>query len=137
MKPIATRIAGVSLAVLTQADPCGCVIARTILTAHFPIDTSAFQTATQGRRYQKVIEAQACIALPPKALVVPERLHRAIRMQAPECIDPALCDKFLEGLAQLGLKQNVLRPRSRPVDIKVRRHDIEVTGHDDGHLLSD
>ena len=82
-------------------------------------------------RQQDLIEPQPGVALPALSHVVPERIHRRIRMQRADGIDPALRQQALVGGAALRLQQRVLVVGFGRIDVLVGRHDVVVAREHD------
>src|SRR5215207_4247236 len=104
---------------LTQLDPGGGVVAGAFAAAFLAIDAAFLQSRAERGRQQKVIDAQAGIALPAPPLVVPEGVHRLVGEQGSERIGPALGDQLGIGRASLRLHQRVVLPGVHGVDVEV------------------
>ena len=89
--------------------------------------------AAASRAQQQMIEAKPGIARPAVPHVVPERVHRLVRVQRADRIDPALIEQRRNSGAALRLHERVLRVGFRRVDVAVGRHDVEVAGQHDRH----
>ena len=84
------------------------MIAGIGLGAHRPINAGVGQAGVQVGGQKNLIEPQARVALPALSHVVPERIHRRVRMQRADGIDPALREQALVGRAALRLQQRVV-----------------------------
>jgi hypothetical protein len=79
------------------------VITRAFEPPHLAVDASVNQALCGCRIQQQVVEAKAGVALPAVAFVIPERIHRLVRMQRADRIDQALIDKAPKQLPRLWL----------------------------------
>src|SRR5918995_655079 len=93
---------------LAQLDPGGGVVAGALAAALLAIDAAFLQPRAERRRQQKMIDAQAGVALPAPPLVVPEGVHRLVGEQGSERVGPALRDELGIGRASLRLHQRIV-----------------------------
>ena len=80
---------------------------------------------------QRITGTKASVALPPVSLVIPERVHRHIRMQSADGIDPALIEQLPKQSAWLWLDKRILGIGLGGIDVGVSRHNIEIAGEND------
>ena len=107
------------------------MIAGVRLAAHAAIDPGFDQARAQVGRQQDLVEPQAGVALPALPHVVPERVHRRVRMERADGVDPALCKQALIGGAALRLQQRVIVIGFGLIDVLRRRHDVVVAREHD------
>ena len=77
---------------VAQHDPSGRVIARTFEPPHLAVDAGVNQALCGFGIQQQMIDAKSGIAFPAVSFVIPERVHRRIRMQRADRIDPSLIE---------------------------------------------
>ena len=83
-----------------------------------------------------MIDAQAGIALPAVAQVVPERIDARVGMQFAQRVGPALLDEARVRGPALRLNERVVVPGCRRVDVDVGRGDVVVAGQHDGDVFA-
>src|SRR5687768_10037294 len=101
---------------IAQRDPRRRVVARLVEAAHPAIDARIVEARCELLVEQQVIDAQARVALPVVAEVVPER-ERLAAAQLEDRVEPALPYQPREARARRRLEQRVLLPRLRIVDV--------------------
>src|SRR6266404_6158245 len=100
-----------------QLDPYGGVVACILLTTHAAIDTAGAKAVDEGGAQEDVVKPQAGIAFPPLSLVVPESVHRVIRVERADRIYPTLGKNVRICCAALRLQQGILSPGLGGIDI--------------------
>jgi len=95
---------------LFQPRPCRSMIARAVFSAHIPIDTGGCQPRRCLFVEQKVINPQSRISGPTVPEIVPERIHRLLRMQCAEGVGPALLQQPTKPFPGCGLDKRVFVP---------------------------
>src|SRR5262245_14815159 len=93
-----------------QRHPRGRMVARFFLAAYPGVDVRIHETGGERLAEQQVIDAQARIALPVIAEVVPEGIDPLLRMAGANRIEPPLLEQSLIRVPRLGLQQRVLAP---------------------------
>ncbi len=78
--------------------------------AHPAVHACIAQGRGQHRIEQQVVDAQAAVARPVLAEIVPERVDAGIAMDLPQRVGPALGQQLGEGLSTLRLQQRVAAP---------------------------
>ena len=79
-----------------------------------------------------MVEAQAGIALPAHAAIVPEGVERLLRVELAQRVGPAAADQPPEGGAAIRMDQRVVVPGPRLIDVEIGRRNVEVAGKHDG-----
>ena len=118
---------------VAQLRPHWGVVARVVFAPNRAIDAGGDEAPGKLGAQQDLVEAQPCVALPSLPHVVPESVHRLIRMERAYSIDPTLCEKPLVGFAAPGLQQRVVVIRFGRIDVAVGRHDVGVARQHDRH----
>src|SRR5579864_1931865 len=98
------------LACLAEHDPRRRVIACAVLAAHLAVDACVFQTRGKLGAEQEMVEPQARIARPAVSFVVPEGVHRLLRVDVANRVRPALLEERGKRGAALWLDQSILVP---------------------------
>src|SRR3981081_1047528 len=80
-----------------ELDPRGRMVAGIGLAPDLAVDTGIAQAAGEVGAEQQVIEAQAGVARPAVSHVMPEGIHRLLRMTGPDRGGPALSDQLFKG----------------------------------------
>src|SRR6516165_2720039 len=80
---------------IAQHDPGGGVIARAFFSANLAIDAGVDKALRGLRAQQQMIDAQAGIARPAIAHVIPKRIDRRIGVARANGVDPALAEDAL------------------------------------------
>src|SRR5215813_14431020 len=119
------------LRIVAQHDPSRGVIAGALSATNWAIDARADKASRGLGAQQQMIDAKARVPRPSVSHVVPERVHRRIRMQRPDCVNPALVENALKKSAAFRLNERVFRIGLRWIDITVRRHDVVVAREND------
>src|SRR5215813_12096900 len=119
------------LRIVAQHDPSRGVIAGALSAANWTIDARADKAFRGLGAQQQMIDAKARVPRPSVSHVVPERVHRRIRMQRPDCVNPALVENALKTGAAFRLNERVFRIGLRWIDITVHRHDVVVAREHD------
>src|ERR1700687_1160108 len=102
------------------------MLARTGPSAHGFVDACLDQTRAQLRVEQQVIDAQARVALPSLAHVIPERVDRTGWMPGTDGIGPPEVEQLPKRGAALRLDQGVVVVRARWINVARSRHDVVV-----------
>ena len=102
------------------------MIARVRCAAHAAVDAGRDKSLRQRRAHQQMVEPQARVAFPAPAEIMPERVHRRVRVQRPDGVGPALIQDARESRPALRLHQRVLRPGFAWIDVERSRHDVVV-----------
>ena len=110
------------------------MIARAFQPPHLAVDAGINQTFCGFRIQQQMVDAKAGIAFPAVSLVIPERVHRRIRMHRADRIDPALIEKAPKQRPRLRLHKRVLGVGLGGINIGVGRHDVEVPREHDRRI---
>src|SRR4051794_38277570 len=110
------------------------MIARAFRPSGLAINTGFNQAFCGLRIQQQMINAKAGVALPPVSLVIPEYVHRRVRMHRADRIDPALIENPPKQSPRLWLYQRVFGVRLGWIDIWVGRHDVVVTSEHDWRI---
>ena len=100
-----------------------CIFASTNLAIDAGIDQALGRLGTQ----EQMIDAQPGVPRPTVSHVIPERVHRRVRVQRPDRIGPALVEKALKQRAALRLEERILGVGLRRIDIAVGRYHVVVT----------
>src|SRR5437870_7515622 len=119
------------LRIAAQHDPGRGVIAGALSAANLTIDARADKAVRGLGAQQQMIDTKAGVPRPSVSHVVPERVHRRIRMQRADCVNPALLENALKKNAAFRLNERVFRIGLRWIDITVRRHDVVVAREHD------
>jgi hypothetical protein len=95
------------------------VVAGLFLAALLAVDVGVGQVPGQFGRQQQVVDAQAGIARPAVAQVVPEGVDALVGMARTDRVRPALLEQRRICRAALRLQQRVAEPRAGVVDVEV------------------
>jgi hypothetical protein len=87
----------------SEFNPRRCVVAGAFVSSNAAINPPSTSLLA-------ILEPQARIALPSMPEIVPERVHRLVRVQRPDCVDSSLINDALEGSPALGLHKRVVGP---------------------------
>src|SRR5260221_6039913 len=87
------------LRIVPQDHPSGGMIAGAFFPTNVTIHPCIDNSLGGLRAQQKMIDAEPRVALPPVPQIIPECVHRRIRMQRPDRIDPALVQNALKNWA--------------------------------------
>jgi len=87
--------------------------------AHLAVHIGTGQHGSEFLVEQQVVDAQARVARPAIAPIVPIGVDRLVRMQYTDCIAPPLLQQPRECGTALGLEQCIVSPRCRVVDVGV------------------
>ena len=79
------------------------MVARAVLAAHRTIDARRDEAPGQLGTEQDLVEPEPGVALPPLPHVVPVRVHRRVRVERANGVEPALREEPRVGLAARGL----------------------------------
>ncbi len=86
------------------------MVARLLQAPHPRIDARVYEARRERAVDQQMIDAQAGVALPVVAEVIPESVDALFGMARAQRVDPALREKPLVQRAALRLQQRVLAP---------------------------
>ena len=120
---------------LFEFNPNRRMIARARLTANPLVDPCVFKPLFGCRIQQNMVDAQAGVGLPVLTKIIPEGVNLFVRKVRANRIGPALREQALIAFARFGLQQRVFSPRTRIINIEIRRHDIVIAGEHTGCLL--
>src|SRR6516164_1879747 len=116
---------------IAQHDPRRGVIAGAWSRANFTIDARADKALRRLGAQQQMIDAKPSVPRPSVSHVVPERVHRRVRVQRPDRVNPALVQNAPKKRAAFRLKQSVFGIGFGWIDIAVHRHDVVVAREHD------
>ena len=109
-----------------EHNPGRRMIAGTFKASDLAVNACIAQSLCGVRIQQQMIDAKAGVARPAIPFVVPERVHRLIRMHRADRIDPALIEKPPKQRSRLRLHKRILGIGLGGIDVGVGRHDIEI-----------
>lgn len=118
---------------LCQFDPDWRMITRVRPAADVTVHFGSHKPISKITAHQNMIETKASVAPEGVAEIIEECVDPLVRMKSADCICPSLCDEPLECLADIRMKQGVIAPAIRLVDVKIGRNDVEVPRQDNGH----
>src|SRR5260221_7736101 len=95
--------------IAAQPDPGRGVIAGALSTTNLTIDARADKAVRGLGAQQQMIDTKARVPRPSVSHVVPERVHRRIRMQLADCVNPALLENALKKNAAFQLNERAFR----------------------------
>src|SRR5215831_2819844 len=116
---------------IAQHDPRRGVIAGAWSRANFTIDARADKALRRLGAQQQMIDAKPSVPRTSVSRVVPERVHRRVRAQRPDRVNPTLVQNAPKKRAAFRLKQSVFSIGFGWIDIAVRRHDVVVAREHD------
>src|SRR5215813_8889462 len=119
------------LRIVAQADPGPGMIAGALPRTNLTIDARADKPLRSLCAQQQMIDAKARVPRPSVSHVVPECVHRHVRMQCPDCVNPTLVENALKKDAAFRLNERVFGIGFGWIDIAVRRHDVVVAREHD------
>jgi hypothetical protein len=83
---------------------------------------------------QEMVDPKAGIARPTVSPIVPERVHRRVRMQFADGVNPTLIEQSSEQGTGLGLHEGILVVRLSGVDVVCGRHDVKISRQHDRRI---
>ena len=83
------------------------MIAGALSAANLTIDARADKAVRGLGAQQQMIDAKARVSRPSVSHVIPERVHRRIGMQRPDCVNPTLVENALKKGAAFRLNKRV------------------------------
>ena len=84
------------------------MVTRFGLAAHVPVDAGSFQSESNRRAEEKVIQPETRIPGPPVSEIAPEGVHRIVRVVRPQRIGPTGRQELRIGRAGRRLQQRVV-----------------------------
>ena len=81
-----------------------------------------------------MVDAKPSIAWPAVAFVIPERIHRRVRMKRADRINPALAQELPEQRARFGLHERIILVGFRRIDIGFGGDDVIVACQHNGRI---
>ena len=110
------------------------MIACTFKSSNLTVDASFNQAPCCCRVKQQMIDAKAGVAWPSVSLIIPERVHRRIRMYCADRVDPTVLEQSPKQSPRSRLHQRVLCVGPGGIDVGIGRRDIEIPGEHDRRI---
>ncbi len=113
-----------------QLDPDRRVIAGLFPAARGPVDAGGRQLRRQRRAQQRMVDADAGVALERVPPVRPKSVDALVRVERADGVGPALPDQLREPRARLRREQRVLQLTLGLVDVLLSRNDVVIADQD-------
>ena len=119
------------LRIIAQQNPRRGMITGALSSANLTIDARAYKPLRRLSTQQQVIDAKPSVPRPSVSHIVPECVHRRLRVQRPDCVNPTLVENALKKAAAFRLNESVFGIGFGGIDIAVGRHDVVVAREHD------